>query len=149
MKTLKGLLIPTVWCALLAMTGCGDGTNNPATHAVEGTVMYLDRPLPDVAITFYPAQGRSAVGKADKDGNFSMMTFNPNDGAVAGTHKVTILLPGAPVSDELNASDYGPPKTSKGPAPFPLKYNKPETTPLTVKIPEDLEGGKLTLKLQD
>ena len=132
MKTFLGPRMSAAAYLLVAMTGCGGGTGTPPTHAVSGTVTYLDRPLPDVAIAFYPESGRNAVGKADKDGNFTLMTFAAGDGAVPGTHKVTILLPGAPVSEDLAASDYALPKTTKGPAPFPAKYNKPETTPLKV-----------------
>jgi hypothetical protein len=139
-----------VGCVVFVAAGCGGSSGNPKTYSVSGTVMYLDQPLPNVAVTFYPETGRSAVGKTDSSGNFSLMTFNPNDGALAGPHKVTVVESGPKIveSAELTPNDYAPPKR-KGPSSFPSKYFKPESTPLTVKIPDDLEGGKLTLKLMD
>jgi hypothetical protein len=63
----------------------------PKTHPVTGEVIYKGRPLADAVVHFNnPAAGRSALGTTDSSGRFSLMTFVPEDGAVAGTHQVTI-----------------------------------------------------------
>lgn len=135
------------------LIGCGGaGTDQPPTHQVNGVVHYNGEPLPNVAVTFYPANGRSAVGKTDAQGKFSLMSFAPNDGAIAGEHKVVVVpAPEAGATQEgseLTTDDYAPPSESEA-ASFPNKYRAPETTDLTVRIPEDLKDGSITLELTD
>ena len=47
---------------------------------------------------FRPTKGRPAVGTADRDGRFSLLTFRPGDGALLGQHVVTVTdaFPGGP-----------------------------------------------------
>lgn len=130
--------------------GCG-GSDAPPTHQVNGVVLYNDEPMPNVAVTFYPEDGRSAVGKTDSEGRFQLTTFVANDGAVAGEHKVAVVAaPGEAAgkeTGELKADDYAPQATGK--SPIPKKYFTRETTTLKVRIPDDLENGELKLKLTD
>jgi hypothetical protein len=53
--------------------------------------MYQGKPLTGASVTFM-GQGapRAAIGKTDEAGNFQLTTFEPGDGAVAGTHEVTV-----------------------------------------------------------
>lgn len=146
------LRIVTALVVSAILIGCG-GTDNDPTHQVNGVLHYNGEPLSNVGVTFYPEHGRSAVGKTNAEGNFTLMTYNPNDGAVAGEHKVAIVPgPGdsaAKDSSELTADDYAPPASGNAEAPFPRKYLSRETTDLTVHIPDDLENGQLKLELSD
>lgn len=86
------------WLLLIA-AGAGCGTGKPATYPVEGTVRFEDGELVTFGMVEFhqPAQKLSARGKIRSDGTFSMSTFEPGDGAVAGTHRVMVvqlLMPG-------------------------------------------------------
>jgi hypothetical protein len=80
---------------------------------VRGTVTYRGKPLAGASVTFM-AQGapRAAVGKTDEAGNFQLTTFEPGDGAVPGTHSVTVKkytsepppLPQVPPDGQLDPS---------------------------------------------
>jgi hypothetical protein len=142
------------WLLLIlaaGLAGCG-GPKKPTTHTVSGIVLYKDKPLANVGVTFYPEKGRSATGKTDAEGRFTLTTFGPSDGALPGKHKVAIVPgPGEAANKEttdLTPNDYAPPASGKA-APFPSKYFSRESTNLTVQIPDDLQNGKITLKLLD
>lgn len=88
LRTASIALFPlAVGCAML---GC-NRSDQPATNPVRGTVTYRGQPLAGAAVTFM-AEGasRAAVGKTDGAGSFQLTTYEPNDGAVAGTHVVTV-----------------------------------------------------------
>ena len=137
-------------CMVLVLSGCG-GSGNPETHPVSGIVLHNGQPLPNVVVTFYPEKGRSATGRADNNGRFTLTTFEPDDGALPGQHKVTVTpVPEAALEDssELTAADYEAPAT--GPSvPYAQKYLSQEMTDLVVKIPEDTEGGEFKLELKE
>jgi hypothetical protein len=81
------LLLLVVGCLLL---GC-NRSNSSATYPVRGTVTYHGQPLGGASVTFMAdGASRAAIGKTDETGNFQLTTFKPNDGAVPGTHVVTV-----------------------------------------------------------
>lgn len=58
---------------------------------VEGVVLYRGRPVEGAEVGFMAAgASRYATGKTDADGEFRLSTFEPNDGAIVGTHTVTV-----------------------------------------------------------
>lgn len=72
-------------------------------------------------------------GETDENGAFQLTSYEPNDGAPAGTFKVTIFWP-EPTPD--NAGEMFRPKDRlKG------KYSDPESSGLTAEVPEG--GGEL------
>lgn len=75
---------------ILFWTGCGGA---PATHVVKGRVVYSDgTPVEFGDIETLAGEPRvNARGKIKKDGSFTLTTFQENDGAVAGEHKVIIM----------------------------------------------------------
>jgi len=94
------------------LPGCSQ-SDRRATYPVRGTVTYRDKPLEGARVTFLaPGAPRAAGGTTDEAGNFSLTTFEPNDGAIPGTHEVTVkkyetdppLLPQAPADGELDPS---------------------------------------------
>jgi hypothetical protein len=79
----------------LLVGGCGGQPMAP----VSGKVVFNGKPVKDAAVTFAPqgAEGQRETGKpgtgfTDADGNFSVSTFKPYDGALVGTHHVHVML---------------------------------------------------------
>lgn len=89
-------------CLALAssLLGCGDGLKHFPTAAVSGQVLCEGQPVPYAQVYFEPlAQGDSAVsGKpgfaiADEAGKFTIGTYEADDGAVIGKHRVRVDPP--------------------------------------------------------
>ncbi|HOM17966.1 MAG TPA: hypothetical protein PLQ00_11595 [Thermoguttaceae bacterium] len=98
-----------VWGVILAVVagleGCGSG--RPKTIPVTGVVTLDGKPIEGANVTFYPDTGESAgagsqqkkadatvrpaTGTTDKDGKFTLKTFEPGDGALPGKYKVAII----------------------------------------------------------
>ena len=107
--------------ALLFCTGCNAG-NAPRTAPVKGTITFAGQPLPNVGVTFLPeGKGPSASGNTNDKGEFTLRTSRPGDGAVIGTHKVTI-----------GSAEEGPRK--RGAPSIPDKYGSPATTDLAAEV---------------
>ena len=87
-----------ITCTLLAAGAIPACTRNdrPAVVPVEGQVYYRDQPVAGARVTFLNADApRAATGETDQAGHFRLSTFEPNDGAVPGTHAVTVVKPPA------------------------------------------------------
>lgn len=68
--------------------GCGEPS--PFSE-VTGTVTLDGQPVSDATVAFRPSGGgRSAYGVTKADGTYELSTLKPGDGALPGTHKVTI-----------------------------------------------------------
>jgi hypothetical protein len=73
---------------LLLTSGCGDG--RPKRVPVSGQVLIDGKPLTLGSIYFVPTAARPASAEIGPDGRFTLATFEPGDGAVPGTHKVSV-----------------------------------------------------------
>lgn len=116
--------------AALLASGCSRQT--PA-HPVGGRVTLDGKPLVDAQISFRPAQGPEAFGVLDGDGRYRLSTRAAGDGAVAGTHAVTL----SQVTVGLALEPGVPPKLVKptpGAMPVPEKYLRAETSGLTATV---------------
>ncbi|HEY4260219.1 MAG TPA: hypothetical protein VGM98_08665, partial [Schlesneria sp.] len=137
-------------CLILSLViGCGGGASDKFKKARQktvkatGAVMYRGQPLADAVIVCFPTlAGDKAVAASaysDSKGNFSLEAYPPEKGAVPGDYQITIQKnapaePPPPPPPGVPAHDVPPP-----PPPRPLipqKYNKIETSGLTLKIPE-------------
>jgi hypothetical protein len=101
------------YCLLL---GCADHSGRPATASVRGKVTYLGSPVAGASVTFLaPGAPRFAVGTTDDEGNYLLTTFEPDDGAIPGTHVVTVRKDGdqPPATISLNAQPADPTNTAK------------------------------------
>lgn len=110
----------------LAMIGCGPrrDPNLPPTAAASGQVMYNGKPIDHGAVTLHPVgEGNPAVGAIDENGKFTLSTYTRGDGAVIGSHKVTIDIP--PPLDGIAAGEV---------LSVPRAYTDPATSPLSVEI---------------
>ncbi len=126
------------------VVGCGGPTTGEKTYKVTGTVTYKGKPVNGAALAFVPEKGRPAAGKTDALGKFTLATFKPGDGAVAGTHKVTIAP--APASDDEPPPMPGMPgyeqwqkEQEKKQSALPAKYADPSQSKLNAKVEP---GGK-------
>jgi hypothetical protein len=112
---------------LVASSGCG--TPAPAgapTAPVRGKVTYKGQPVTKGRIIFEPdGKGGQATGEIHPDGTFVMTTYQKDDGAVLGNHRVSILGAGRTVPNR-----YGSPNTSK----LEVEVAEEKTDPYTFEL---------------
>ena len=139
MRAASGLLMGGLLCAVAA--GCG----GPRLGKVAGKVTVGGKPVTTGTIMFTPDEGPSAVGAIQPDGSYTLTTLKPGDGAVVGTHRVTIeatsVGPGSladPASFEEELKLAGQPTKVIVPGKVerlvPDKYSQLSTTDLTAKV---------------
>jgi hypothetical protein len=141
--------------ASLALGGC-TGSDRPATSPVSGQVTYLGKPIAGATVVFLcPGAPRPAVGTTDASGTYQLTTFEPNDGAVVGTHVVTVkkFAPPSEASSSAVEPNAGPDtakaiddavqrtleahrKAQKVPPEIPAKYGHRSTSPLQKDVAE-------------
>ena len=127
--------------AVVVLTACGCGGGYTP---VKGKATVDDKPVPSGSVLFYPdkEKGNTATGEPQgiiTDGSYEMTT-NGNPGVPPGLYKVVV-----------NAAESGEPDSSANPTPRkPLiasKYNKLETTDLSVEVKAGAPDGAYDLKL--
>jgi len=133
MKRTVSLLI------VLTLVGCGQSRTSP----VEGVVLLDGKPVAGATIQFVPqGKGHDATAETDKDGQFTMSTFQPRDGVVQGSYKVVISPPlgtadastYTSAEDAMSAAAKSRPKKDAGNR-FPEQYTRPDQTPLSLEVP--------------
>jgi hypothetical protein len=78
--------------------GCG-GSGQKPTARVKGKVTFNGQPVTGGNITLSPVvvgsnePGKSATGSIGTDGTFTLTTYQQNDGAIIGKHRVTFSAP--------------------------------------------------------
>lgn len=83
--TLHRLFPLGILCSMLA--ACSSG---PVIAPVKGKVTFEGKAVDQGIIMFTPEQGPGAVGNLEKGGFYTLTTLHKGDGAVVGSHKVTI-----------------------------------------------------------
>lgn len=102
---MRGRTIVTRWLALaacVALAGCGGKSLAP----VRGKVTFQGKPVTAGGIQFAPQGekddtlevGRPAMGNLDANGEFTLTTNSPGDGAWVGKHRVFYRAPPRPES---------------------------------------------------
>jgi len=91
MTSVRRVIAASALIGMAGFLGCSDdslGTRYP----VSGTVTYKGKPLEKGTITFMPPspEARGASGEI-VDGEYSLMTHTPGDGAFPGTYKVVVV----------------------------------------------------------
>jgi hypothetical protein len=122
---IRSLLFFAMLAALLI--GCSK-SGGLKTAPVAGKVTFKGKPLPNGTVMFVPGEGPAATGEIDKDGNYRLSTYGNGDGAVLGSHKVSITA--------LAEIGTGLPE-QRNPTPpslLPAKYLSHETSGLTVEV---------------
>jgi len=125
---------------VLLIVGCGDG--RPTRHPVRGCVTYHGKPVVGGWVSFTRTDKvekgtpmRPATGELNDDGKYVMKTFGDDDGVMPGQYAVSIV-----------AIDYSKAKGTRDPRqpqPFliPVKYTRPDTSGLTVTIPQEISAS--------
>jgi hypothetical protein len=106
--------------AVLVLTGLGCGDGRPYRVPVSGTVTIDGEPLKSGFIRLHAEKDRPATGEIS-NGRFALTTFENNDGAVLGTHKVEVVA-----FETISGSQHrwlAPPK-----------YRNPDESKLTATI---------------
>jgi hypothetical protein len=142
---------------LLGVTGCGDDSGLGKRYSVSGSVTYNGQPVEKGQISFVPAdlnKQRAANGFI-QDGRYSLTTLTPQDGALPGDYKVTIVSKEADNSQVIKTimeKGGGARQAEVGKATaiakdrVPAKYQLPETSQLTAKVEEHANTIDFELK---
>lgn len=155
-----GLAMLGLVVALLACAGCSKSNEwtraRPPTYPASGVVTYRGKPVAKGRVLFLtnPTYEKwkfgelTAFAETDAEGRFTLLTFRPKDGAVAGHHtvlieKVSWKKPnGKPVTPaDLEESEDGSRKTINPGSlvevhHLPERYRLRDTTPFTVEVKE-------------
>jgi hypothetical protein len=131
---------------IVAITGCNQTVT---TVPVAGKVQYEGKPLVRASVTFLAqdAEGRNAHGSTDDSGVFELSTFEPGDGAMPGSYKVTIQAPqevnttvaAATPEEAQQAISEGRIKPKAGSIVLSPRYTQPDQTVLTQEVPSEGE----------
>ncbi|HCS53380.1 carboxypeptidase-like regulatory domain-containing protein [Rubinisphaera sp.] len=101
---LKNIQFLSVALFCFMLTGCG-GSSGPPLGNVSGTVTLDGKPLEDATVTFYPGEGRSAIGTTDASGNYTLQFNQDRAGAPIGENIVSITTKREPYHDESNTGN--------------------------------------------
>ena len=91
----RGLLVALTAACLTSAIGCsGQPTDQPPLAPVTGRVTMDGKPLVGKEVVFAPdASGRASIGMTDENGEYRMKYTFEWEGAMIGSHKVTITTP--------------------------------------------------------
>lgn len=117
---------------VLAIGGMASGCSKKsgmATAPVSGKVTYRGKAVPTGTVMFVPgAGGPAATGEISSDGSYKLTTYATGDGAVIGTHKVTVTA-------LQGMGDVLPEQRNATPPPLvPAKYLNGETSGLVADV---------------
>ena len=136
--------------ALALACGCSSGLKEFPTAPVTGTVTCEGTPLKSGRIQFAPAAvpgeleaGKPALGVIGPDGRFTLQTYGNADGAVVGTHRVSVW-PDEPQGPDPRAEtreERGSADESLGGCEGGLLERVYEVTPGGNEFAVELSGG--------
>jgi hypothetical protein len=121
-----------VLATALACSSCGSG--RPTVHTVRGRALHRNQPLANAVIVLHHLGDDPALrelmpnGRVDQDGNFTLTTYDPGDGAPAGEWAVTLTWP---VPTRATAD---PERASSGADFFKGRYQDPRTSGMRIQI---------------
>jgi len=151
-------VFPIIALGLLSLSvGCGPG-DRVEVYPTKGVVLFGGEPMMGGgAISFVPIDsqaGKAAGGTVDKEGNFTMSTYDPGDGSMAGKFRVVVMQSTSDEIETVGDTDIAGAADSEAEAEstvpvakrIPFTYADPANSPLTVEIKP--EGpNELTLEL--
>jgi hypothetical protein len=123
------------------VAGCGGGAERPKVFPVSGKVTQKGKALTSGDVTFTPVgaadgRGHIATGQIGSDGTYRLTTFNTGDGAVPGTHKVTVVARSTADMRKMNELGGGKIAYKLPPSVLPPKYTSVDSTPLKYTVEE-------------
>lgn len=118
------------------LAGCG-GADGPELGAVSGRVTLDGRPLPNAVVQFQPigTSGTYSAGRTDADGHYRLHYTRDRNGAIIGTHRVSVSTAAADAEDEQGNS-------SPVPERVPAQYNGESI------LTHDVKAGNNTIDLE-
>jgi len=126
---MKPTLLSFFALAVMFSVGCSreDYAEVPV-HPLQGSLFIGGQPAYGAYVTFHPAsnvgmtKGNRPFARVEKDGRFTVTTYNSGDGTPVGSYQVTIIWPEDP--------------EARGPSPDRLKgrYATPDKSELAVKV---------------
>ena len=157
-------------CTVLFFSfGCSESGQIPVART-SGVVTYQGNPVEDADVIFVPEGiSRTASGRTNASGEFSITTYNTDDGAVVALNTILVVkevqASSAPPDmskigvDEdrgkkamaeyqkkmLNTPMNAKAKKESGPALIPRKYSDLKSTPLKLSV---VAGGKNHFKIE-
>jgi len=130
--------------------GCGDSTGLPNRYPVSGTVTYQGKPVEKGSINFIPdyPDGLAAAGEIE-NGEYSLTTATPGDGAIPGKYKVTIVaveMDTSKLNEIAKGGQHHHDKTfakavKNAKKLVPSKYQLPEMSGLTAEVKAQTNSG--------
>lgn len=147
---LRWIVIPSVACAFLVLTGCKEPKGGPRLDVVpiEGEVTVDGEPPKDAFVHLHPVtphqmpregQVIASKGHVDESGKFQVSTYIQHDGAPPGDYKITITWNEA---TGLMKNAWDGPDRLKG------KYADLEKTEFQITVPADQEGAFVIPKFE-
>jgi len=88
-KSYRGVM-PLFACCLLVALAVGCGESGPPLGTVQGTVTLDGQPLAEAELMFMSDVGGASLGMTDAEGRYSLWYAGGSQGAVVGSHVVTI-----------------------------------------------------------
>ena len=86
----KSVAIPLLVAIGFVLASCAR-SDRASMGRVSGKVTYQGKSVAGASVAFLcPGASRPAVGMTDETGNYQLTSFEPNDGAMVGTHVVTV-----------------------------------------------------------
>jgi hypothetical protein len=112
-------------CAIAAI-GCS--RSGPQSVTVTGDVVYRGKPVEDASILFVPVKNRTAVGRTDDQGRFTLKAFVANDGSESDEQVICV----AKMIDDPRAKKSNP--VHRKMSILPHRYSTPVQSPLRATV---------------
>jgi hypothetical protein len=135
MRHLHGTNLVAVALAAVLAAGCADRLPRQKTYPVTGQVLIDGAPAAGVTLVFHPVDkskfkwDERPQARTDDKGNFTLTTYETNDGAPAGEYKVGLaILPQGDDDGSDQVKRTGPIRK------LPAKYGSHETSGITAKV---------------
>lgn len=131
----------------LVSLGCGSGDGNVLVYPVRGTVKFNDKPMVGGgSIAFIPKSsqaGKTAGGKVNEDGTYTLSTYGDGDGSMAGEFRVVITQIVEKEPEIVpDGSGIAPKPTVIVPVTdrIPAKYADYTASPLSAKVEPGIDN---------
>jgi len=149
-------IVPLFATGLLSLfAGCGSG-DRVEVYPTKGVVLFNGEPMMGGgAISFVPLDnqlGKAAGGTIDKEGKFTMSTYDPDDGSMAGKFRVIVMQSTVEEIETVGDTDVEGAEDTSGEFTVPVAKRIPFTyadtanSPLMTEVKAD-EPNELTLEL--
>ena len=127
-------------CLTMGAIGCGSSGLAPGevpAVPASGTVYYKGKPLAKGSVLTVPDQGHPSAGEIS-DGKFILTTYQTDDGAIPGKHKVAVIA----TEEQKGKSGESTTKSI-----LPPKYSQAETSNVVIEIPAQ-GSGELKIEVE-